>query len=853
MVQDKIYEYFERNPWLKVLFIFNDEFIALDLESAEWREGYRYVDFKGDWFTTKYRLDNEWANDRVVIFFHQQSPLQVKSLQANFPLMDVLTANMEYHHQDHMAFIQQHNIPDIMIRFVEQNIRILQSEPMLRMLDSYYADRSINEDIATRGILSYCLKASRVLEWDNLLLRILFLGRASESKNSLNFYINLHKSPTVAAKLNNKFNKIFGVGFDDLTVEKVGEIVRVMKYNAITQGLAPSEADNYRRYKINDSFALQHLNRIIELAISQKKTAGMLMELFNDLGSDIKEEDIIRWYGADANYYFISDALCEPILRTLLEQKVETVPNDVIKRIEELVLKHSDNGALAAVMDYTLLVARFYEKVSSISSFILNTPNDYISRYCEEYYQIDQLYRQSLDVYCNSIDKSIPLFETVQTVKLSLDLNYSKFVNRLNMEWNKCLVEAGGMGAVKLLRQENFYDSIVRPVEKKLVVIISDALRYEVAQELLQEIAKSKHNARLEPALAMLPTETKYCKPALFPHKSLSLVLDKEPNMKVDDNILSDTAKRSVHLTPYKSDAICVDYYTDGVNKYIQDINREIFKHPLVYVMHDVIDNTGHDGVAKDIVEACRKTINDIKELVRKILESYGVTEVIVTADHGFLFNDIEFAEKDKHKITEDYLERKSRYYLTHSSADYSGMVKFKLSEVSGMNNVDDVYVASPIGTNRLQAEGGGYMFTHGGSSLQELIIPVIICHKETSDKKRPVGVCIKDKNELSIQSSCIRFQLVQSEAVSMETKARTITCAIYHNDKPVTPVKKIYLNKTDASLDNRIYQMNLTFNTQVDAKVLELRIYDVEDNINPLIKENVTNNTLISNDFDFE
>jgi hypothetical protein len=24
MVQDKIYEYFERNPWLKVLFIFND-------------------------------------------------------------------------------------------------------------------------------------------------------------------------------------------------------------------------------------------------------------------------------------------------------------------------------------------------------------------------------------------------------------------------------------------------------------------------------------------------------------------------------------------------------------------------------------------------------------------------------------------------------------------------------------------------------------------------------------------------------------------------------------------------------------------------------------------------------------
>jgi hypothetical protein len=851
MVQDKIYEYFERNPWLKVLFIFNDEFIALDLESAEWREGYRYVDFKGDWFTTKYRLDNEWANDRVVIFFHQQSPLQVKSLQVNFPLMDVLAANMEYHHQDHTAFIQQHNIPDMMNRFVEQNIRILQSEPMLRMLGTYYADRSINEDIATRGILSYCLKESRVLEWDNLLLRILFLGRASESKNSLDFYINLRKSPAVAAKLDNKFNEIFGVSFDDSTVEKVGKIVKVMKYNAITQGLAPSEADNYRRYRITDSFALQHLNRLIELAISQKKTAGMLMELFNDLGSDIKEEDIIRWYGADANYYFISDALCEPILRTLLEQKVETVPNDVIKRIEELVLKHSDNGVLAAVIDYTLLVARFYEKASSIGSLTLNTPNDYVSRYCDEYCLLDQLYRQSLDVYCNSVDKSIPLFETVQKVKLSLDLNYSKFVNRLNMEWTKCLVEAGGMGEVKLLRQEDFYDTMVKPVKKKLAVIISDALRYEVAQELLQEIAKGKHIARLEPALAMLPTETKYCKPALFPHKSLSLYgTAGDQNMAVDSKTLGDTDKRSEHLALYKPDAICVDFVKDGINKYITDKNREIFKHPLVYVMHDVIDNTGHDGVAKDIVEACRKTINDIKELVRKILESYGVTEVIVTADHGFLFNDIEFAEKDKHKITEDYLERKSRYYLTHSSADYSGMVKFKLSEVSGMNNVDDVYVASPIGTNRLQAEGGGYMFTHGGSSLQELLIPVILCHKEQTDNKQPVGVIVLDRN-LSIQSSRIRFRLIQTDAVSMETKARTITCAIYHNDKPVTPVKQIDLDKSDASLDNRKIQVDLTLNTHVDAKVLELRIYDVEDNLNPLVKENVTNNTLIGNDFE--
>jgi len=38
-----------------------------------------------------------------------------------------------------------------------------------------------------------------------------------------------------------------------------------------------------------------------------------------------------------------------------------------------------------------------------------------------------------------------------------------------------------------------------------------------------------------------------------------------------------------------------------------------------------------------------------------------------------------------------------------------------------------------------------------------------------------------------------------------------------------------------------------------VEAKVLQLKIYDAADELNPLIKENVTNNTLIENDFDFE
>lgn len=74
-------------------------------------------------FTTKYKLYTEWSNDKVILYFHQPSPLQMKSLQEKFPLMDVLVANMEYHHQDYAAYMQQYRLPADMTTFVEKNIQ----------------------------------------------------------------------------------------------------------------------------------------------------------------------------------------------------------------------------------------------------------------------------------------------------------------------------------------------------------------------------------------------------------------------------------------------------------------------------------------------------------------------------------------------------------------------------------------------------------------------------------------------------------------------------------------------------------------------------------------------------------
>ncbi len=852
MIQDKIYQYFERDPELKVLFIFNNEFLAMELQEVEWRTGYRYVDFKGDWFTVKYKLDNEWQNDKVILLFHQPSPLEVKSLQASFPLMDVLAANMEYHSQDYAAFIQQNGLPDSdkqLVRFVERNIMQLQSDKMQKLFGSYYQDGSISYDMMVRGFLSSFMGMQRIMDWDSIIVRLLFYGRKSESQKQLDFYVKLRTCKDVTDALNQHLIEIFGVTFNDNTEGKVADIVKVMKYNAIVQNLTPVDADNYKQSRVTDSYALQHINRILELALSQEKSAKALMELFNELGADIRDADIIRWYGTGANYYFVSEGLCLPIIRTLLEKDIETEPAAVINRIEELMVKHSENGALSRMMDYAILVARFYETALGLGSLTLNTADEYVHRYQTDYYLTDQYYRQATELYFK-IDPTSELFDSIQKVKLSLDQNYSKLCNRINLEWTRCLKETGGMDSVHLLRQDDFYDEKIKPIQKKVAVIVSDALRYEIAQELIGELAKSRHIASLKPALAMLPTETKYCKPALLPHHELKLYgQGDEQDMAVDNRILSDTTKRCEHLQKYRDGAICVNFET--VAEYNQDKNREIFKHSLVYIFHDVIDKNGHNGTSKEIVTNCRTAIKELATMIPKIHASYNVTEVYVTSDHGFLFNDIQFAEKDKHKINEECLERSTRYYLTNSEKEEPGVIKFRLDTVSGMLNACNVMVAVPQGTNRFAAPSGGYMFTHGGAALQEIIIPVIVSRQERTDSKQPVGVMVLDR-KLSMQASRLRFKLLQTEAVSMDMKERLIKVALYYNDTPVTPIKDVILDKTDASLDNRKYLIDLTLNRNVDAKVLQLKIFDATDELNPLIKENVTNNTLIENDFDF-
>ena len=844
MVQERIYNYFERNPQLHVLFIFDKLNINFtELEFVEWKENYIYKVFDGAWFNTKYAIENTWKDKNVVLLFTDGTYPHTEEQMLKFPLLDMLKANMEFKEDDYESFMQQYNLPEKFRLFIKSNVSEMQSTKISTMLAGHLTPETFSEDLVCRAFISSYLGEKKLLDWEPIIVRMLILGMQSEEKKRNDFFHRLSKNLDAKKAVDAKLKRLFDRTYNANSEQKMKEVAECLKYNSITQLLDVAQGDNYKQYKIKNPMMLDGQNKVYMYGLQSPQLFTKFCQAFNELGEGIKEEEILGVYGIDAQYNYMPEKMFWLILKELMN-KLMTDPSEVLEKIRSYSIALFAYSDLKVAMEFAENAALYYEKAKAIGSLKLNTPEEYVQLYVKELYLTDMYYRRSLEAYHELINGSNPIEQTINDTKRQLDYEYAKLANVLNLEWITCVLERQDLfDNLSIGKQEEFFDKESN-ISTKQVVVISDALRYEVAAELMQELAKEKHMATLVPYRAMLPTETKYCKTALLPHRTMEL---QGTELVVDGQVLVTTEQRTAHLARYKEGAVCVKY--EDVMNADQTSNRELFKHPLVYIFHDVIDENSHPQNPFEIIRSCRTAINQLTALVKRLHATMNVANVVVTADHGFIYNDIRFEEKDKHSINEACIEKKTRYYLTESMIQVEGVAKMPLNKVSGISSSKPVYVAVPIGTNRLAAPGG-YNFAHGGAALQEMIIPVIRSRERQTDKTEKVGVSLMSHN-LNMVSSRLKFHLIQSEAVSMTVMERKVLCQVFNGDEPVTVEKELLLNSADsANLNNRVFEVTLNLNKSVTSSVLQLRIYDVDDRLNPLIKETVKNNTMIEQDF---
>jgi len=850
MEQKKIFQYFEQNPDLRVLFVFDPLGDRIrEIESFAWQTPYRVERFAGDWFVTKCRIADMVADEKLLLLLPLESPLGVEERMRTFPLLGELCANAAYIDDDYHAFMTLHGLPTSCSMFVRNHLGDLQLAKFDKVLGPYYG-ANFTSEIGCRGILSVLLGEGSVREWKEIFARIMVLDEGADSKKKDTFFaalFNPMRYSDVLAVLQERLKQHLGAELDPNKDPHMAKAAIHLRYNTVVQNLPTCEADHYKSCRVTDGIVINRMNLFLQYAAElPENKRNEFFNAFEKLSADIHMLHLTDVYGADADYGAYPPALCREILAKLAAQDVVKNAVGIRDRARSISSRAEAGLRMRSVASFLVTCAEFYMALSKVKTFKLNAPNEYVFTYASEWFELDRSYRLALERFYGiqrDEDRQI-----VEGLKKKLDGDYWVKIGESNAAWMDSLRTFGGTNKLAMFTLQGGIHKEIGDDSVKHAVIISDGLRYEVAKEIEERVNSGRHKAVLKPGIAMLPSETKYCKPVLMPHQTVDFIQTNDCDVRLDDKWVVSMADRQAQLLDYWPDGACVD--AAKLTQMTRAEKRTLFKKPIVYVYHDVIDHNGHgpNTTGKDVAEACRKTVDELVQLITSIHSTYNVADVLLVSDHGFLLNDLNFDDKDKIPVppTENAKEKTTRYYLTQSSGEVHGVTKFALKDVSEMN--DTTMVAVPDGTARFAAPGG-YVYAHGGASLQEIIIPILRSQSLRPDAREKVGISLVD-NKLQVTSSQLKVKLLQDDVATATLQGRTVVCGLYANDKLVTAEKTVVFDLTDPDPNERIKVVELVLTENPGTGILQLRICDEGDRLNPIYQVSVTNCTLIERDF---
>ncbi len=430
--------------------------------------------------------------------------------------------------------------------------------------------------------------------------------------------------------------------------------------------------------------------------------------------------------------------------------------------------------ALSAAVD----AARFFR--DHTQGFHFATPVDVWKAYTTDWYRMDSFYRR----FCRACDECLYSETDIPGSLDSALEDLAGWMERIYTNWflsdtNTCWVGACeklwlNQGyAEGVARQRHFFDEQVLSGAggaKKTLVIVSDALRYEVATELAEKLERgTKGSAELRSMQSVFPSVTEFGMAALLPHNTLSYDAATR-TVACNGMPAMSTKEREVVLKTCRPNGRIIQ------SKDLFSAKRAARKGligdaDIVYVYHNKIDATGEDySTERDVFAACETAMDDLVALVKIAINELGFSRVVITADHGFIYTRDALAERDKVGKADIGVEavRLGRRYAILDGANIEDHLFIKM-------NMDDIKGGAFIGLAprecvRIKKAGPGECYVHGGTSLQEMCVPVIWFRNRRGGSKGFVEQQMATLKLLStsrrVNSMIFRIELFQPEVV---------------------------------------------------------------------------------------
>ncbi|EGL53073.1 hypothetical protein MAMP_00236 [Methylophaga aminisulfidivorans MP] len=405
---------------------------------------------------------------------------------------------------------------------------------------------------------------------------------------------------------------------------------------------------------------------------------------------------------------------------------------------------------------------------------------DGVQRYCQTWYLLDQYYRKFIYHTRRAAHPSMTaaLSEQIE------NLYSNNYLLKLGDAFQALVDGVEKWDASPVPLQKNFFELWVRPFlnrDNRVCVIISDAMRYEIGDELLSLIRQEdRYSAELEPALSMLPSYTQLGMAALLPNQELAIADNDTGTVHVDSQSSMGTANRDKILKAAidgRGKAITAEDFMS----LSRDDSREMLKaSDVVYIYHNRIDHTG-DKIHSEgrAFEAAEEALDDLIRLIKK-LTAANASNILVTADHGFIYQHRAIDESDFSSVDvsgDSILYSDRRFVLGKGLSDSNSLHSFTSSQL-GLSG--DVEIRVPKSINRLRKSGSGSRFVHGGATLQETVIPIIKINKKRKSDVSAVEVEILRGGSTVITSGQVAVAFYQVAPVTDKLQPRQLKAGIY-------------------------------------------------------------------------
>lgn len=459
-----------------------------------------------------------------------------------------------------------------------------------------------------------------------------------------------------------------------------------------------------------------------------------------------------------------------------------------------------------------------------VDGFHFNSAKSMYDAYVSDIYQFDQAYRLFNEHVLISLSLGSDMLRQLDEEIENIYTNW--YLYELGLAWDHHLGHEQLLDKWQITdvpNQYNFYNNEVQArlnttQLQRAFVIISDALRYEVASELWSIINNEKRfKASISTQLGVLPSYTQLGMAALLPHYSLSYQPERSNAVYVDG--VSSAGLDSRDKILQKVDGMAVKA-TDLINWSNQEGRDKIRDARVVYIYHDTIDAMGDNSKNEEkTFEACRSAIEELKSLIGRIINRLNGSHVIVTADHGFLFQQRELVADNKTKLTtkpSGVMEAKKRYVIGDNLPSDDAYWKGSISNTAN-GLVDSSYQTEfliPKASQRFHFVSGA-KFVHGGAMLQEICVPIIHIReldKEQATKfeKQPVGVVVATQ-PIKLVNNIDKVTFIQTDAVSEEFSSRQINAFIVDNEgNEVSSRETINFDSSSKTMDERTREARL-------------------------------------------